>query len=376
MDLEKIEAKLDKTVSAGTAIDVELGGVKLENMIQMMELAKAMALAGPAVPPVFRGNPGLCLAIWIKATRFGFSAYDLAERAYVTVKKVKNDQTGRWEEVETIAYESAVLRAIINAHAPIKGRIKYAFTGEGDEVVCTASAITFDGEEVAHSSKPLGARKSTLRRNDEGKIKGSPLWDEKPLVQLAYDTGRDLCRIHFPEILLGWNDKDDFEDAHQSGRAAQAKDVTPPKSKLAERLKGGAGKPGFNKDHVDRETGGSSAKALTHDTSAVDMTPAADAKPAEEKVAVETAGGEQQAQAEQPAAPAETAEPVQEQAESDAGTEEDLRPQAFDAGVEAKNKNRPLHSVPDIYAGNPDLAEAFKDGWRNRDQELSEMETA
>lgn len=249
--LERIESKLDKTVSASTPIDADIGGVKLENMIQMMELAKAMALSGPAVPPVFRGNPGLCLGIWLKATKFNFDPFSLAEHAFVTIKREK-DSDGRWVSTETLAFDSTVVRAIINAHAPIKGQINYSFEGEGDSTVCVASAVLLDGQVVTHRSKTLSERKSTLRRNDDGKVKGSPLWDEKPLVQFSYDTGRDLCRIYFPEVLMGWKDRDDFEDAAQTARAVTAKDVTP-KPSLKDRLSGSKGR-GFDAGHVEKET--------------------------------------------------------------------------------------------------------------------------
>lgn len=329
--LERIESKLDKTVSAGTPIDASIGGVKLENMIQMMELAKAMALSGPAVPPVFRGNPGLCLGIWLKATKFNFDPFSLAEHAYVTVKREKGPD-GRWGEVETLAFDSTVVRAIINAHAPIKGQINYTFEGEGDAVVCIAAATLLDGTMVSHRSKTLAERKATLRRNEEGKVKGSPLWDEKPLVQFAYDTGRDLCRIYFPEVLMGWKDRDDFEDAAQTARAATAKDVTP-KPSLKDRLNGSKGR-GFDARHIEREA------------SAAETGAAKDPPPAP------------------PAPPVTQADP--ETSEQGAASTIDEGPSPADAyglGREARSANRPCSVPRDVEAMGEPFAEAWKAGW-------------
>lgn len=328
--LERIESRLDKTVSASTPIDADIGGVKLENMIQMMELAKAMALSGPAVPPVFRGNPGLCLGIWLKATKFNFDPFSLAEHAYVTTKREKGPD-GRWGEIETLAFDSTVVRAIINAHAPIKGQINYTFEGEGDATVCIASATLLDGGAVSHRSKTLAERKATLRRNEEGKVKGSPLWDEKPLVQFAYDTGRDLCRIYFPEVLMGWKDRDDFEDAQQTARAATAKDVTPRPS-LKDRLGGNRGK-GFTPGHVERET--------DQNTSAGPVASTAEAK----------TGGDGRVPSQEVSEKSDTSSPV-----------EISVPDAHEMGRELKAQGKPL-VVPENVTGA--AADAFKAGYED-----------
>lgn len=332
--LERIESKLDKTVSAGTPIDASIGGVKLENMIQMMELAKAMALSGPAVPPVFRGNPGLCLGIWLKATKFGFDPFSLAEHAYVTVKNEKGPD-GRWEKVETLAFDSTVVRAIINAHAPIKGQINYTFEGEGETIVCVASATLSDGTVVSHRSKPLAERKATLRRNDDGKVKGSPLWDEKPLVQFQYDTGRDLCRIYFPEILMGWKDRDDFEDAAQTARAASAKDVTPRPS-IKDRLNGAKGR-GFDAKHIEREASAAETGA------AKEPPPPAPAQPATQ-------------------ADPETGEIIDGPSPAD----------AYRLGREARSANQPCQVPREVEAMGEPSAEAWKAGWTETDENTTE----
>lgn len=285
MDLQKIEEKLDKTVSAATPINMDLGGIQLESMVQMMELAKAMALSGPAIPAYLRGNPGACLAIWIKATRFNFEPFALAEHSYVMVKKSKND-AGNWVEVETVAFDSFVLRAIINAHAPIEGGIVYSYEGEGDERVCIATAKRKDnGQTIMHRSAKLGVKLAGMKRNDRGEIKGSPLWSSpKSDVQFAYDTGRDLCRIHFPETLLGWYDKEEMEEAGFTG-PDKAKDITPNKPAIGDRLKGNKGR-GFNAEHVQKTTekpqdGQIEVKA----TETTESGPAPDGKAGEEREA-------------------------------------------------------------------------------------------
>lgn len=250
MDVTRIEDKLDKAVAGATVIDMAVGGIKFQSMMELFEFAKLMAISDLAVPYHLRGNPGACLAVCTKALRNGFDPFSLAEHSF-SMKKSTKTPDGRWEDVETIAYDSYVIRAIINAHAPIDGTIAYTFEGQGDDRVCIATAKRIDdGQIIVHRSARLGDKIAAMKRNDKGEIKGSPLWlGPKSDVQLAYDTGRDLCRMHFPEILMGWYDKDEFDE--QTSRAVQAKDVTP-KPSLKDRLKGNTGR-GFDAGHVANE---------------------------------------------------------------------------------------------------------------------------
>lgn len=262
IDPEKLEERIDRAAAGATEVSMGFGGVQFKTMMELMEFAKLMACAGAAVPFHLRGNPGACLAICTRALRFNFDPFSLAEHSFAMVKdqKLKVQKRGNdgstYEAtenvpVETIAYDSYVIRAIINAHAPIEGLIHYAYEGEGDARKCTASAkLRTTGEIVSHTSPTLGERKAAIGTSDKGNLKGSPLWTNKPDVQLSYDTGRDLCRVNFPEVLMGWYDKDELEEAT---RAATATDVTPAKSDkpdIISRLTGQQGR-GFSHAGVE-----------------------------------------------------------------------------------------------------------------------------
>jgi len=244
MDIDKIEGKIDRVAAGATEVSMGFGGVQFKTMMELMEFAKLMAVSGAAVPVHLRGNPGACLAICTKALRFGFDPFALAEHSYSMVKSTKVD--GKWENVETIAYDSAVIHAIIEAHAPIKGRLRPVYVGEGDARTCTVSGIPVgETEPLIHESPTIGKLKEARGKNDDGKIKGSPLWLTKPDQQLWYDTVRDWCRKYYPEILMGWYDKDEFEEY---AKAASAKDITPA-TNLKDRLTGNKGK-GFHADNA------------------------------------------------------------------------------------------------------------------------------
>ncbi len=283
MDVGRIEEKLDRVVAGNTAISMSLGGIQFKTMAELFEMAKLMALSDLAVPPHLRGNPGACLAVCTKALRFGFDPFSLAEHSYSMEKNEKGDD-GKWYKVSTIAFDSFVIRAIIGAHAPITGQIKYAYSAEGDARICTATVVDRrTGEVLEFTSPMLGQLKAARGTNDKGQIRGSPLWQTKPDQQLAYDTGRDLCRRYFPEILLGWYDKDELEEYGPHS----AKDVTPAKPKIAERLKGQDGQRGFSAEHVERETAATQQQSLPAPTEQALPITADASKPEPEKVAVE-----------------------------------------------------------------------------------------
>lgn len=277
--VEKINERIDQTVAGGVEIHAGIGGVKFQTMLELMEFAKLMSVSDLAVPPHLRANPGACLAVCTKAIRNGFDPFALAEHSYamskeqeVTVNHPAGGRTTHKEKVLTIAYDSAVIRAVIEAHAPIKGKIEYTYEGEGDAMTCTASATLREtGKVVSITSPTLGERKAAIGTSERGNLKGSPLWITKPKQQLGYDTGRDLCRLYFPEVLLGWYDKDEFEETSPQPASAAAKDKGAG-PKISQRLKGSNGQ-GFSQDGV--------TKALEHTPGATLDAKPKDAAPVE-----------------------------------------------------------------------------------------------
>jgi len=249
IDLGKIESRIDHAAAGATAISMSFGGVQFQTMMEVMQFAKLMAVSGSAIPPHLRGNPGGCLAICTRALRFGFDPFALAEHSFV-MKKPQKDAAGNWSDIETIAFDSFVIHAIIEAHAPIVGRLRPKYEGEGDGLKVTVFG-TPKGERdpLVHTSQTVGEIVKQIGRNEKGKLRGSPLWETKPEQQIWYYARRDFCRKYFPEILLGWYDKDELEE---TARATMATDITP---SIAKRLTGGKKKQGFDGEHVAKEIG-------------------------------------------------------------------------------------------------------------------------
>lgn len=198
---ERIESRVDPAKSG--AITVGAGGaMQLGNMGEIMEFAKLMSCSGVAVPKHLRENPGACLAVVIQASEWQMSPYSVANKSYSV-----NDR---------LAYEAQLVAAVILRRAPIKGRIKYAYEGDGEKRVCTVTVTCTDGEVVEHRSPMFGNITP----------KNSPLWKADADQQLGYHTVRSMCRRHFPDVLLGVYTMDELQDTPQAPRTATGRVVS------------------------------------------------------------------------------------------------------------------------------------------------------
>src|SRR5260370_9614045 len=64
------------------------GGMRFENMVQVMEFARMMALADIGVPKHLRGNPGACLRVALQADEWGFSPFAVADKSYCVSDRI------------------------------------------------------------------------------------------------------------------------------------------------------------------------------------------------------------------------------------------------------------------------------------------------
>lgn len=222
-DLERIEAKLDKTVAGAVAISDSVGGVLFTSMAEVMEFAKLLSLAGTAVPKHLRGNPGGCLAVTIQALEWRMSPVAVANKSY--------------EVNDRIAYEAQLIHAVIEARAPLKGRLRGTYTGEGVERSCTVTG------HMKGELEPLEYTSPTIAKI---KVKNSPLWTADPDQQLWYYATRSWARRYCPDVLLGIYGEDELRDSEN------IKDITPETTGLKNRLSKKAGARGFDGGNVDR----------------------------------------------------------------------------------------------------------------------------
>lgn len=202
--ISKIESNIDKDKAGGISVNRHAGGIRFRNMREAMETAKLMAVTDVAVRKHLRGNVGACLAIIIQAIEWGLSPFSVANKSYVV-----NDQ---------LCYESQLIHAVIERRAPIVGRLRHKFEGEGENRRCTVWAtVRGDSEPLSYTSPRIG----------DISPKNSPLWKTKPDLQLYYNTSRDWCRIYFPELILGVYARDEIEDDRDSRANADWEDDVP-----------------------------------------------------------------------------------------------------------------------------------------------------
>lgn len=197
---DAIERRIDKTVSADTAISN--GNMAFRNVAQIMEFAKVMAVAGVAIPKHLRDTPGACMAVCIQAAEWQMSPFAVANKSYSV-----NDR---------LAYEAQLVNAVILRRAPIQGRFKISYAGEGDKRRCRVAAKLNDGsnEEVEYESPEIG----------KIPVKNSPLWKGDPDQQLFYYSSRAMCRRHFPDVILGIYTQDELMDLPDE-REAKGREV-------------------------------------------------------------------------------------------------------------------------------------------------------
>jgi len=232
-----IEKRIDRGLAGDILVSREAGGVSIAKLGEAMEAAKLMAISGPMVPSFMRDQPGVCFGIVWKALHWGMDPFAVAGMSY----EVEN---GRTKE-RTVAFMSQLIHAVVEARAPIKGRLQVRYEGEGDDRVCIVGG-TFHGEDAPreHRSPRLGDRrpKTQVKQGKFGEYEttpGSPLWQTKPDVQLFYDTSRDWARIYCPDVLLGVYTKEEMADAGFTETPAPAA-PPPPDNGLHARLSASA----------------------------------------------------------------------------------------------------------------------------------------
>lgn len=169
---------------------------------EMEKFANFMA-SSTFVPKHMRNKPGDCLAVLLQSIRWEMDPFAVSQKTYFV-----NDAMG---------YEAQLVNAIINSRAPLKGRPKLTWSGEGENLTCKVSA-TFIGEETPHEFE---AELKTIT------TKNSPLWKQQPKQQLGYFALRAWARLYCPDILMGVYTKEELEDTSFHRGPDNALDITP-----------------------------------------------------------------------------------------------------------------------------------------------------
>jgi len=204
-------SKVNKATTDTLPIHSTQGAHKLtpENMSQAMEVAKMMSVSGVAVPPGLRNNAGACLAVAMKAWNWAMEPYSVASKVYVV-----KSQHG----VETLAYESQLVHAVVNARAPLQKRLRTTYEGEGPAMTCTVTGHLDNEEEpFVYTTPPLA---------NIG-VKNSPLWKNDVEQQMGYYAVRAWARRFVPEVIMGVYTVEEIDERANPRKPEDAKDITP-----------------------------------------------------------------------------------------------------------------------------------------------------
>ena len=95
-------------------------------------------------------------------------------------------------------FREPAFHALAEKSGAAEGKLRgVSYDGEGDERTCTVTGYLAGGTSRIPTSpalKDLHPRPHT-EKNGRKFVKGSPLWDRKPDVQMFYDTCRDWVRM-------------------------------------------------------------------------------------------------------------------------------------------------------------------------------------
>jgi hypothetical protein len=208
---EKIESKINIDVARGIKLSPGRG-LEISSLEDAFEVSKVLAIAGTAVPKHLRDKPGLCLNVCLMAYALNIDPFALANKTY--------------EVNDRLCYESALYHAVVLQRAPITGRIKASYDGEGPKRTCKVWAtLKDDGDTVEYVSPPTGSIKP----------KNSPLWTNDPDQQLFYFSVRSFARRHFPDVMMGIFTVDEMQDAVEIVRTVESR---PKVERLASQLLG------------------------------------------------------------------------------------------------------------------------------------------
>ncbi len=146
-----------------------------------------------------RGN---CFLIVNQAMRWGLDPFSVAPETYFSRGKM--------------SYQGKLVAAVINTRAGIKGRLKYSYSGEGDDLTVTVSA-TFVGDD----------QPSTVTVSLKDAKTSNEIWLKDPKQKLAYNGAIKWARLHAPEVILGVHTDDDLErmEANKEMKQAEGHEV-------------------------------------------------------------------------------------------------------------------------------------------------------
>lgn len=180
------------------------GGLRLalNNFAEIEKFACMMATSN-FVPKHLRGKPADCLAVTLQSLRWEMDPFAVAQQTYFV------------SEGGAPGYMAQFINAVILSRAPLKGRPKFTWSGEGENIKCKVTA-TFSGED---EPAEFEAEMKTIT------TKNSPNWKQQPKLQLSYYALRAWSRIYCPDVIMGVYTKEEREEMHDITPGSSVQDL-------------------------------------------------------------------------------------------------------------------------------------------------------
>jgi hypothetical protein len=138
---------------------------------------------------------GNCFLICSQAFRWQMDPFSLTPETYVVGGK--------------LAFQGKLVAGVVNARAGLVGRLRYDYTGTGDDLTVTVSG-RFEGEDF---DRTVTARVGDHRTTNDA-------WKKDPQQKITYTGAIKWARRHAPEIILGVVTEEDMEQINESRAAA------------------------------------------------------------------------------------------------------------------------------------------------------------
>lgn len=185
----------------------EHGRLIAHNLAGLMAIGRMYAESG-MVPEHYRDKPGACAIAEQMARRCKVDTFLFMQNTYPVGNK--------------IGMEAKLAIAMLNSSGKIRGRIRWSpIEGTGKDRKCTAYATDATTGEIIEETVTW----AMVEAEGWNKSKGtqSSKWMTLPDLMFKYRSAVFLCRVNYPDVLMGMHTSDELEDV-------QAADITIRKS--------------------------------------------------------------------------------------------------------------------------------------------------
>lgn len=161
-------------------------GIVPRTIQEAIQLAELMATA-KLVPAGLQKSPADCLMVIQQAIRWDMDPFAVAQECSVIQGK--------------LMHSGKLVAAVVNARGNLTQRLKYIYSGEGDALQITVTGL-LQGE--------LETREVTVKIKNAKT--NNAMWTKQPEQQLMYHGVRVWARRHTPELMLGVQSPEEFDE--------------------------------------------------------------------------------------------------------------------------------------------------------------------